>query len=158
MAMGSAWMYIDDVSVRACFPSASTVAAPVVATGRFQPKFRLLISVSSHVMPAAEAQVQGSAVPMVEPNQAVIEVPCHWRSHSDRTAQHSCSRSCTAADSRMAPNVMADVVVTPRPKPQAFGATLGFIHLRNTASVESTTTSSVGLNRLGTVAVLPAFW
>lgn len=153
------WMYIDDVSVRACFPSAKAqVAAPVVATGPIPTEIPIgSISVSSHVMPAAEAQVQGApAVPMVEPNQAVIEVPTATGAATVIAPLSTVAAEVVpAADSRMAPNVMADVVVTPTPETASFWSRLwGSSTGANTASVESTTTSSVGLNRLGTVAVL----
>lgn len=156
------WMYIDDVSLRSCSTTQTAVATATTVTSAPTPT---LIPLNTNLIATQVAQAPVTPIqsaPIVQPipvapsNQTGVEVPTATGAATVIAPLSTVAvEVAPAADSRMAPNVMADVVVTPMPETASFWSRLwGSSTGANTASVESTTTSSVGLNRLGTVAVL----
>lgn len=152
------WMYIDDVSVRACFPAAS---APPAAMDMQNGPIPTAIPIDTPIgsVNPEPVQVPTSAVQLIPSSSAGIEVPT-----ATEVPVSLAPLGAAAAEQPVVTEIVAvptedagalqggvvAVLVTPTPQAGWLARIFGF----GSQSPAPTSSQGAGLNRLGTVAVL----
>ncbi|MFN8444336.1 MAG: hypothetical protein U0175_26370 [Caldilineaceae bacterium] len=153
------WMYVDDVSVRACFPAAASAApaAMNMQNGPLPTAIPIDTPIGSMINPEP-VQVPTAAIQIVPSGSAGIEVPTATEEPVS-LAPLGAAAAAQPAVTEMVAVPTGDtgtlqgsvaIFVTPTPQPGLLARIFG----GGGQSTEVTPSQTGGLNRLGTVAVL----